>query len=148
MKQWLAGLFFLALTSLAQAHPSTPETYFSMPCYLVSDDDRWTFRDFGFTLTYTDAQGKKQTLAAASKNNPKNCTEKSVTVKAKVPAGTLKIHIDDFLGELKSTVECTNIIKLKFKKADIGKNCQLLVKSQKLGSWTSTDECAVEMTCD
>jgi hypothetical protein len=148
MKHWLAVSFLLALSPLAQAHQSLPETYFSMPCYLASDDDRWTFRDFGFTLSYTDAQGKKQTLTASSKNNPKNCTEKSVTVKAKVPAGTLKIHIDDFLGELSSTVECTNTIKQKFRKADIGKNCQLLVKSPKLGSYTTSGDCAIEMTCD
>jgi hypothetical protein len=147
MKKLTLACLILFYPVLIYAHQHLTPTTFSMACYIISPDDKWTFRDYGFTLSYKDAQGKKQKISAASTGTKKNCTDKTVSAAAKIPAGLVKIHINDFTGELGSTVECTNTIKYELTKKQVGKACEFIVKSAKYGSYTSTDECAIEMTC-
>lgn len=150
MKNFLLILLFLPTTLLA-AVPVTTDikpTTFSMLCYVQSPEEKWTFRDFGFTLTYKDAEGKKQTLTAKSSGTVKNCTDKSVSVAAKIPASTVTMHVNDFVGQAGSTVECTNNIKYKLATESLGKTCEFIVKSAKLGSYTSTAECSLIVDCN
>jgi hypothetical protein len=138
----------LVLTSLnAHAEKLAPTT-FSMSCVIISPDDKWTYRDYGFELTYRDSHGKQQTLSAKSTGTKKNCTNKTVSVTAAIPASKLTFKITDFTGEKDSTIECTNTIAYHLAKADIGKVCEFMVKTPKYGAYTSTDECALEMHCD
>jgi hypothetical protein len=145
MKKIFFVLLMLMLPSVAFA--ALPVTTFTELCYIISPEDKWTYRDYGFTLTYRDAAGKKQTLSAGSKGTPKNCTQKSVSVKAAIPAGHIKIHINDFTGQADSTIECTNTISYHLTKDALGKTCEFIVKTPKYGSYTSTDECRLQMEC-
>jgi hypothetical protein len=147
MKKWILTLIFFLYPAIIFAHQHLKSTTFSMACYIIAPDEKWTFKDYGFTLNYKDVHGKKQKISASSSGTKKNCTDKTVKASAKIPAGPIKIHINDFAGEAGSTVECTNPIKYKLTKKQIGKDCEFIVKSVKYGSYTSTDECSIEMTC-
>jgi hypothetical protein len=148
MRKFALLSMLLTVSSILYAHkPELPPTTFAMSCFIISPDDKWSFRDYGFKLMYRDVQGNEKTISAQSTGTKKNCTDKTVLATAKIPAGTVKIHIDDFAGELGSTIECTNTIKYKLTKDQIGKVCQFMVKTQKYGSYTSTDECALQMNC-
>jgi hypothetical protein len=146
MKKFLVISTLLLASTLVYAHKAIPTT-FSMSCFIISPDEKWSYRDYGFKLTYNDANGKKQTLAAESKGTKKSCTDKFVSVTGEIPAGPVKFQITDFTGELGSTIECTNTIKYKLTKTDVGKTCEFMVKTPKYGSYTSTDECALQMEC-
>lgn len=149
MKNLILLVVILLSPSILYAHKhGLADTTFAMSCFVISPDDKWSYRDYGFTLTYHDSHHKKQTISAESKGTKKNCTDKIITAKAKIPAGTVKIHIKDFTGEQGSTIECTNTIKYKLKPDQIGKVCEFMVKTPKYGSYTSTDECDVQMDCN
>lgn len=149
MKKLILSLILLLYPVLSwpHSHHAIPKTTFTMACYIIAPDEKWTFRDYGFTLHYQDSHGKKQKISATTSGTKKNCTDETVSATAAIPAGQVKIHINDFAGEAGSTVECTNTIKYKLSKKDLGKTCHFIVKSAKYGSYTSTDECSLEMTC-
>jgi hypothetical protein len=141
-------IFLLSLLMPVYAHALIKPTTFTMLCYIASQDDNWTYRDFGFTLTYKDAKGKIQTLkAAASHPKQKNCSTKTISVSGAIPAGPVKVHIDDFTGEAGSTIECTKDIKYRLQPIHVGQVCEFIVKSPKYGSYTSTDECSLIVDC-
>jgi hypothetical protein len=146
MKKFLIVLLALMTPAIAFAHKLLPTT-FSMSCFIISQDDKWSYRDYGFKLTYKDKHGKKQTVSAESKGTKKSCTNKFVSVNAEIPASKVKFQITDFTGEMGSTIECTNTINYKLTKDQIGKTCEFMVKTPKYGSYTSTDECALKMAC-
>jgi hypothetical protein len=152
MKIHLVGSTLLFILTMLCAHSvmaaGLKPTTFSMLCYIDSQEDKWTFRDFGFTLTYKDVHGKKQTLTANSTGTKKNCTDKSVSVTALIPASSIIFHINDFAGQAGSTVECTNAIKYKLAQDAIGKTCEFIVKSPKFGSYTSSSDCSVVVDCN
>jgi hypothetical protein len=149
MKKTALLSILLVVPSILYAHKSELRpTTFAMSCFIISPDDKWSYRDYGFKLTYHDIHGMKKTISAQSTGAKKNCTDKTVLATAKIPAGTLEFQINDFTGELGSTIECTNTIKYKLTKDQIGKICQFMVKTEKYGSYTSTDTCALQMNCD
>jgi hypothetical protein len=147
MKKLVLACVLLFYPALIFAGQHSQTTKFSMPCYIIAPDEKWTFKDYGFTLHYIDAHGKKKKISANTTDSAMNCTDKTVSASAKVPAGPIKIKIHDFTGEAGSTVECTNIIKYKLTKKQVGKNCEFVVKSAKFGAYTSTDECSIKMAC-
>jgi hypothetical protein len=147
MKKLLLLSILLLMPIISCAHKLAP-TIFTMSCFIISPDDKWSYRDYGFKLSYRDAHGKKQTISASSSGTKKSCTNKSVSVTAEIPASKVKIHIDDFVGELGSTIECTNTINYKLTKSQVGKTCEFMVKTPKYGSYTSTDECALQISCN
>lgn len=146
MKNYFLITALLFVPTISYAYTLMPTT-FAMACYVISPDEKWTYRDYGFELTYKSADGKKQTLSAQSTGTKKNCTKKSVSVTGKIPPGPVKIKINDFAGEAGSTIECTNIINYKLTPQQVGKMCEFIVKTPKYGSYTSTDECTIQVTC-
>jgi len=148
MKKLALALIVLLYSTFVLAHQHAQTTKIAMACYIIAPDEKWTFKDFGFTLHYQDAHGKKKKISAQSANSAMNCTDKSVSAAGIIPEGPVQIHIHDFTGEAGSTLECTNTIKYKLTKKQIGKNCEFVVKSVKYGAYTSTDECSIKMTCN
>jgi hypothetical protein len=147
MKKLALTCILLFYPTLILAHQYGQTTKIAMACFIIAPDEKWTFKDFGFTLHYKDANGKKHKLSANTSDSAMNCTDKAVFVSAKIPAGPIKINIHDFTGEAGSTLECTNTIKYKLTPKQIGKHCGFVVKSFKTGAYTSNDECSIKMTC-
>jgi hypothetical protein len=53
MKKFLIVLLALMTPAIAFAHKLLPTT-FSMSCFIISQDDKWSYSDYGFKLTYKD----------------------------------------------------------------------------------------------
>jgi hypothetical protein len=146
---WLLVPIFLtfSLNAFAVTLDTTP-TRFILPCKVTtSDEKQWNYQDYGFSISYKDIHGKKQTVAAISSGSQKNCAKPYVAVSAPIPPGQVEMKLEKYVGRLGSSISCTNKMTAELTEYKVGDNCKMMVKTAKTDTHTQTDACSVNLVC-